>query len=340
MGKVYQRNPGVRAPVLLLIGFLAGFGALSAALASSNQGSPRLVSPQAILPGERLAPLRVEAASTRTHEARRIVSLIPAATEILFAIGAGERLVGRTRWGIHPAAARTVPDVGDGIRPALELIVARNPDLVILVSGADNAGVGDRLRTLQIPTLELKHNTLEDLDRNIIALGEATGCGGSARLVRDRAREDIARLAVKTRRLPRPTVYYDVWEEPPITIGGGSYLDALIEIAGGRNVFGDLTDPSPQVSLEAIVARAPEVLLFPVARTERRERRSPGDRHGWSAVRAVADGRVHQTDGDLAHRLGPRVAEAALEIARALHPEAEELRDLDFETAAVGVCRP
>ena len=322
---MHQRGSSVRATHLLLIGFIAGVCALGASLAFSDPVS---------------VPSIADGAFDDTPAARRIVSLIPAATEILFAIGAGDRLVGRTRWGVHPPAARVVPDVGDGIRPALELIVARRPDLVILVSGVDNAGVADRLRDLQIPALALRHNTLEDLDRNILALGEAAGCGASARRVRDRIRDDLGRLAEATGPLDRPAVYYDVWEAPPITIGGGSYLDSLLDAAGGSNIFRDLTEPSPQVSLEAIVARSPHVLLFPVSRSEARERRAPVDRPGWSAVRAVADGQVHRTDGDLAHRLGPRIAEAALEIARLLHPEVGELRDLHFQTAAVGVCQP
>jgi ABC-type Fe3+-hydroxamate transport system substrate-binding protein len=309
---------------LLLIGIIAGIGALGASLAFSDPVSSRPVS---------------NGTAGDTPRARRIVSLIPAATEILFAIGAGDRLVGRTRWGIHPPTARGVPDVGDGIRPALELIVAQNPDLVILVSGADNAGVADRLRALRIPTLALQHNTLADLDRNILAIGEAAGCGASARRVRDRVRDDLSRLVRVTGPLDRPRVYYDVWEAPPITIGGGSYLDALIDAAGGSNIFGDLNEPSPQVSLEAIVARSPQVLLFPVSGSEARERRAPVDRPGWSAIRAVADGRVHRTDGDLAHRLGPRIAEAALEMALLLHPEIGELRDLDFQDAVVGACQ-
>ena len=271
-------------------------------------------------------------------DARRIVSLIPAATEILFAIGAGDRLVGRTRWDFYPAAARVIPNVGDGVRPALELVVARRPDLVVLYAGPDNAGVADRLESLGISTLALSHDTLEDLERNILALGEATGCRASALRLQGQIREDLARVteALGSRRHPR--VYYDVWADPPITIGRGSYLDALIEVAGGQNVFHDVAAPSPQVSLEAIVARRPEVILHPVSRHEV-ERPAPAERPGWMTVSAVASGRVHRIDGDLAHRLGPRIAEATLEIARTLHPEASDLRELELGSVEEGACR-
>jgi ABC-type Fe3+-hydroxamate transport system substrate-binding protein len=271
-------------------------------------------------------------------DARRIVSLIPAATEILLAIGAGDRLVGRTHWDIYPAAARTIPDVGDGVRPALELVVARQPDLVILYAGAGNAGVAERLSDLGVPTLTLHHDTLEDLDRNILALGEVTGCRPAAVRLQNQIREGLTRVRESVGSRQRPRVYYDVWADPPITVGRGSYLDALIQTAGGQNIFHDLADPSPQVSLEAIVARAPDVILYPVSRQEA-ERAAPAERAGWMAVPAVASGEVHNIDGDLAHRLGPRIVEAALEIARVLHPDASNLRELKTATLVEGTCR-
>ncbi len=246
--------------------------------------------------------------------ATRVVSLIPAATEILFAIGAGDRLVGRTHWGVHPAAARAVPDVGDGIRPALEAIMAREPDLVVVVAGSDNRGVARRLESLGVRTLPLTHNTLGDLERNILALGDAVGCGGSARSLVRRIHDGLA--DVEREREPPPVrVYYDVWPDPPMTIGAGSYLDSLLTLAGARNVFGDLPAPSPQVSLEAIVRRDPELVLY----WTEGGGAAPDERPGWDNIPAIAAGRVARIDGELVTRLGPRVADAARELARAVH---------------------
>lgn len=247
---------------------------------------------------------------------RRVVSLIPAATEILFAIGAGDRVVGRTHWGVHPAEAATVPDVGDGIRPSLEAVLARDPDLVVLVGGSDNRGVAARLEALGVRTMSLTHNTLADLDRNIRALGEAVGCAGSAARLLTRIRGGLARVAAE-RRGPPVRVYYDVWPDPPMTIGRGSYLDSLLTIAGAENVFGDLEAPSPQVSLEAIVRADPDRILYSAGSGAD----APRARPGWEHVPAVAAGRVTRIDGDLVGRLGPRVAAAARELARAVHGE-------------------
>lgn len=245
--------------------------------------------------------------------ATRVVSLIPAATEILFAIGAGERVVGRTRWGVHPPEAAAVADVGDGIRPSLEAVLARDPDLVVLVEGSDNRGVSGRLRSLGVRTLALTHNTLADLERNVRALGAAVGCEGGAARLAARIRADLADVAAD-REDPPVRVYYDVWPEPPMTIGRGSYIDSLLTLAGADNVFGELAPPSPQVSLEAIVRADPDLVLY----SDTGGAAPPDRRPGWEHVPAIASGRVAPIDGDLVGRLGPRVGAAARELARAL----------------------
>lgn len=254
--------------------------------------------------------------------ARRIVSLIPAATEILFAIGAGDRLVGRTRWGIHPPEARGIPDVGDGVRPALEAVLARNPDLVVLFAGSDTEGARTRLDALRVPTLSLKHNTIEDLGRNVALLGEAVGCPLAAQRLIHQIREDVAAVSRATAGLHPIRVYYDVWPDPPMTVGRGSFLDSLISIAGGVNVFGDLSASAPQISLETVVHRDPDLIVHPVADAPGSRAIPPGDRPGWGSVRAVARGAVVRVDADLLGRLGPRLGDAAIELARALRPEA------------------
>lgn len=252
---------------------------------------------------------------------RRIVSLMPTATEILFGLGAGDRLVGRTRWGVHPPAARRIPDIGDGIRPSLEAVLSRDPDLVILYDGATNRGSRETLERLGVPTLALRHDTLEDLHRNILLLGELVGCpeGGSA--LAGGIAGGLAAVSRATEGLPRVRVYYDAWADPPMTIGGGSFIDALLTIAGGANVFGDIETVAPRVSLEAIIDRNPERILVPVAPEAFRRRPNVAGRHGWERIPAVAAGRISALDRDVVSRLGPRVAEAAWSIAEALHGE-------------------
>lgn len=248
---------------------------------------------------------------------RRLVSLLPAATEILFAIGAGGDLVGRTRFDSHPPEVSEVPSVGDGVRPSVEMVVSRQPDLVVLFAGPDSRAASDVLRRIGVPVLAVHHNTLADLHLNIERLGRVTGRDSAAARLSARIREELGGIRRITRELPERSVYYDAWWHPPITVGGGSYLDSLITLAGGRNVFGDVASPSPQVSLEAIVARDPEIILYPVHRGA--ERTPIPDRTGWEVLGAVRDGRIRVFDGEIVVRLGPRVADAVRELARAIH---------------------
>lgn len=252
--------------------------------------------------------------------ARRIVSLVPAATEILFALGAGDRLVGRTRYGVHPEAARRVPSVGEGVRPSTELVVARNPDLVILYAGEANRSTVREFERLDLRTLAMEHDTFGDLYRAIERLGTVTGRTERAAWLIERIHCEISAVGSAVAGAPRPRVYYDVWGDPPITVGSDSYLDSLVAVAGGENVFGDLPGPSPRVSLEAIVARDPDVVVWPRTGSSAEGSR-PGERAGWKSLEAVAAGEVRSVDGDLLHRLGPRIGDAARELAAALHPE-------------------
>jgi ABC-type Fe3+-hydroxamate transport system substrate-binding protein len=252
---------------------------------------------------------------------RRIVSLVPVATEILFALGEGHRLVGRSRFDDYPTEASEIPNVGDAIRPSTEAVLVRRPDLVILIGGSDNARAAADLERLGVPHLTVLFNTFADLRRNILRLGQLVKRSDRARDLWGDIEQDLATVRELVAGRPVRSVYYDVGYPPSFTAGSGSYLDTLLTIAGGRNVFGDLAAPAPRVSLEAILARDPEVVIHPVSRDPAQNGIRPAGRPGWATLRAVPEG-VRLVDADLVHRLGPRVAKAALELARAIHPEA------------------
>ncbi|MDT8436425.1 MAG: helical backbone metal receptor, partial [Gemmatimonadota bacterium] len=210
----------------------------------------------------------------------RIVSLVPAVTEILYALDAGDRLVGRSVWDDQPPEVRAVPAVGDGLRADLERVLERRPDLVILHAGPDDRRTAERLQALGVPSFAVRLNGLEDLYRTAARLGRLLDrtCE-AARLEEDlrSALERVRRAAADRRPL---RVYYDVAWPPAITVGGGSYLDELLRAAGARNVFGDVPQPSPRVALEALVARDPDVILLPVSEAEPAPV-PPARRPGW-----------------------------------------------------------
>ena len=249
----------------------------------------------------------------------RIVSLVPAITELLYALGEGDRLVGRSVWDDQPGQVLSVPSVGDALRADAERVLARNPDLVILYAGSDNARSVAQFEHLGVPALAIRIDDLADLRRNTLRLGALLDRDERAIELWAAIDRELEAVGAATAGLEHPDIYYDVAWPPAITVGSGSYLDTLIVIAGGRNIFHDLGSPSPQVSLEAIVARAPDIVLLPGGAGGGSA--APDQRPGWNAVAAVRDGNTRTVDAGLLHRLGPRIGEAARSLARVLHPE-------------------
>src|SRR5437773_3743166 len=174
--------------------------------------------------------------------AHRIVSLLPSFTEILFAIGAGDRVVGRTQWCDYPPAALSIPNVGDGLPPNIEAVMARQPDLVVLYNAGPNVTAAKQLERAGIPTVLIDLNRLEDLGAATRTLGRLTG--------REEQAESLAIILDSLAGRPPPpttsSLAFVVWDNPPIIIGHGSYLDLLATQAGARNVFSDVAAPSAQ----------------------------------------------------------------------------------------------
>jgi len=245
---------------------------------------------------------------------RRIVSLIPATTELLFALGAGDRVVGRTRYCDYPAEAARVPDLGNGIQPNVEAVVAARPDLVLLYKSGADRGAADRLRGLGIPVLELATDRIADMARITRLLGRALSVAETAESLVARTHRDLdSASAGAGSPAHRPTVFILAWDRPVMTLGQGSFLSEIIEHAGARNLFADLPASSAQVSIETIAARDPDFILATgapdVAIAERPE---------WQVVRAMREHRFVRVNGSEFNRPGPRVGQAVRELVAAL----------------------
>jgi iron complex transport system substrate-binding protein len=240
--------------------------------------------------------------------ARRVVSLIPASTELIFAIGAGAGLVGRTRYCDYPAEAKAVPDLGDGIKPSLEAVLAQRPDLVVLYNSGQNAEVAGRLRALGIPAVRLNTDALSSVNHVARVLGTLTGHQRGADSVA--AVFDTA-IAAATRPAAgyHPKILLLVWEQPPMTIGRGSFLHELVERAGGRNLFADVAASSGVVSIEAVAARDPDLIFTtaegPAAFATRPE---------WQVVPAIRKHRYLRVSGSEFNRPSPRAPAAIREL--------------------------
>ncbi len=240
--------------------------------------------------------------------AQRIVSLNPVTTELMFAAGAGSRLVGRTHWDLYPPEAALVPDLGNGIGPNVEVIVGARPDLVILYATTGNRRAATALHSAGIRTLSIRTDRVADLRRFADAFARVTG-DSAALAVADTV---VASVDV-VRRLPRPAnparVLWRMGDPPLFVAGRGSFMGELIEVAGATNVFGDVAEPSPQVSLEEVVRRNPDLVILGPVGVERVRTSA-----AWQAVPAVRAGRIAVFDTALVARPGVRLGEAARHV--------------------------
>ena len=249
--------------------------------------------------------------------ARRIVSLIPATTELLFAIGAGDRVVGRTHWCDYPEAAAAVPDLGDGMNPNLEAVLAARPDLVVLYRSGQNGAAAERLRELGIPAIQVRSDLLADVPRLARLFGRLLGATRVADSLSRAFERDLADATVAAPASP-PSVFLLVWDEPPMTVGRGSYLSELIERAGGINIYADLPTSSGQISVESAAARDPDVIL-----TLSETIPAFALRAEWQVVDAVRERRFVRIAGSAFSRPGPRSPGAVRELAAALRKAGE-----------------
>ena len=248
---------------------------------------------------------------------QRIVSLNPATTEILFALGAGSRMVGRSNFDLWPDSARLIPALGNGIQPNVEAVLGTHPDLVLLYASQDNRPAAARLRAAGVSTLAVKNDHISDFRRTVEILGAILRDSVRARIVVDSVFRTLDRVRAATAGLPRPTVFWHIWDAPLITIGAGSFMNELVDIAGGTNVYADIAAPSKTISLEDVARRNPQfVLAGPIGADK-----IAGDPR-WRIVPAVRDKKVLVVDTVVVARPSVRLGEAALSLANLLHPGA------------------
>lgn len=249
--------------------------------------------------------------------ARRVVSMMPAMTEWIIAMGAADRLVARTDYDDHSEIAH-LPSVGGGLTPSIEWLANRRPDLVIAWPDAPSRSVVSRLEQVGIPVYAAPVESIEEAMSVAADLGTLLGESAAAAraMAGVRAGLDSVRSAVAGR--DRPAVLYLIGMDPLMAAGPGTFIDELITLAGGRNVLHDLRTPWPQLSLEEVVRRAPAVIIVGSARIDDPDALLR-DRPGWREVPAVRGGAVHAVDPDRANRPGPGLDDTAARLAELIH---------------------
>ena len=251
------------------------------------------------------------------HPARRIVSLIPSATETLIALGAASQVVGRTDYDVAPEVAR-VASVGGGIDPSVEAIVALRPDVVIAWDQNRRLRTHEKLVALGIPIVSLRTEDTSDVFRDIAQLGAISGHAARARSIADSIRADFRTVARSVVAAPHPVVFFVLFDEPPMTASPATFVGQLIMLAGGRLAFPENGPHWPTVSMESLVQRAPDVIVLPRGEkgviTLEKLRQMPG----WRDLAAVREGRVVTVPANLVNRPGPRLGDAARALRNAI----------------------
>jgi iron complex transport system substrate-binding protein len=252
---------------------------------------------------------------------RRIVSLVPSATEMIFALGGEDRLVGRTDFCDYPPAAGAKQSVGGMISPSLETIVTLRPDLVIVTSSGNREETFKQILRLRIPVYQIGAERLAEVKDVARRLATLTGREAAVGPLLDRMDRRIAAVREAVKPYGRPRVLYVLWPEPLIVPGSRALVTELIEIAGGDSITAADADDYPRYSLEAAVAKAPDVIVLANHGTKS----GPIAMDRWqrlTSLPAIRTGRVHSVEGNLLHRYGPRILDGLDQLARALHPEA------------------
>ncbi|MBT4497763.1 MAG: cobalamin-binding protein [Gemmatimonadetes bacterium] len=255
---------------------------------------------------------------------QRIVSLAPNITEILFAIGLGDRVIGVTEFCNYPEGAQTVEKVAGFNTLSVEKIIAAKADLVLASRGNDREGV-ETLRQMGVPVFGIEIQSIEQLLERIERLGKLGGVEEQAMALRQSLKKRVGRVRAKVDSLEeRPRVMWGYLGEPVYTAGANTMIDDVFEIAGGTNVGRLAPGAWPQVGLETMVSWAPEVIITTDNMGEEGgfEKKLEEMRRtdGWKSLPAMRDRRVFNIDGDLLNRAGPRLIDALEQIATLLHP--------------------
>ncbi len=248
--------------------------------------------------------------------ARRVIALAPHLTEMMFAVGAGDRLVGQVSHSDYPAEAKNVPLVGDNLHVDLERVIALKPDLLIVWLHGSAGPQLEALHKLGVPLYYSEPHTLEQIEGTLVRIGQLVGSETRARQVSDAMRDDLAKLSARYARQPVVRVFYQVWDKPLYTLNGKHFVSDVIRLCGGENVFAGLATTAPVVSTEAVLKENPEAVIS----GDMRQHDESGLAlwHRYPALLAGQRDNLFALDPDLLVRPGPRIVAGAAMVCEDL----------------------
>jgi iron complex transport system substrate-binding protein len=260
-----------------------------------------------------LCVLALLAAAGSAAAGPRIVTLAPHLAELVYAAGAGERLVGTVEWSDYPEPAAHLPRIGDAFRVDFEALAALAPELVLAWRGGNPDHLVEQLEAQGYRVVALAPRRLEDIGEQILEIGRLAGTPGPAREAAAAYRAELEALRRAQAGKPELRVFWQVSWRPLYTVGGRQLISEVVALCGGRNIFGELGELAPAVSMEAVIARDPELILTSAVQHE-----ELAEWRRWPGVTAVARDHLYAVDGDLVVRAAPRILAGIREVCAAL----------------------
>ena len=258
--------------------------------------------------------------------AQRIVALAPHIAEVLFSAGAGSKIVGTVSFSDYPEAAKAIPQVGSYDRVNFEQVLALQPDIIIGWQTGNSSETLEKLSQLAIPVYLSEPKSLQDIARSIRQLGQLAGTESTANPVADHFEQELSALRQSNQGKPVISLFYQVWDNPLYTLGGPHFSQDMFELCGGRNIFADIANPSPVVTVEAVVTRNPQVMLTGTRYGTRNIERWRSQWENWKSIDAVRNQQLYQVDQDIYLRSSPRGLQGAADLCRIL----DEARKIYF----------
>lgn len=259
-------------------------------------------------------------AVTVVQPARRIVSLAPHVTELLFAAGGGDRIVGAVSYSDFPPAANNIPRIGDNRQVDIERLIALKPDLIVLWLHGGSGRQVELLSKLGIPMYHSEPHKLADIAHSVQRLGRLMGTDAVAQPAAKALSDTLTGLKLRYANRPPVRLFYQVWDKPLYTLNGEHIVSDAIRLCGGENIFAEMTVTAPVVSIEGVLQRDPEAIFGSSERAARDGGVDLWRRYG--ALRAVQSDNLFTLDGNLLNRSGPRMVQGAkvlcekIELAR------------------------
>jgi iron complex transport system substrate-binding protein len=260
--------------------------------------------------------------AAETQQVERVVSLAPSITEILYAIGAGSKLIGRTSACDYPPDVLNVPIIGGFGKPSIEKIVSLHPDLVLIVDLEDKT-LYDYMQKLGLHIAHIKCATLSDIPAAILQVGKLVGAEENAKRFTAKLSGDLEKIKNETRSMSnKPAVYVEIWNDPLTTAGKNSFVNELITDAGGINIADTIENDYFQVSPEWVVRKNPDVIICLYMSNKAGKELILERDKSWLSIKAVRDDKIFTDfDNSTILRPGPRVIEGILSLKSKIHPE-------------------